>query len=105
MQQNKLIKLTKKLVSINSITDTKNLKTNVIFISAPDEENASAGVLAAGKYLHQLKSKQNLEYIGLINLDCGLDDESSNKHTIVAGGAIGKLLSCFYVVGKSAHVS
>lgn len=83
----------------------QQLETNLFFIATPDEENASEGVIAAGKFLQTLKQKEGLDYIGLINLDCGLEDPSSNSRSAVAGGAVGKLLPCFYVVGRSAHAS
>lgn len=83
----------------------RDLQTNVIFIAAPDEENASAGAIAAGKFLQELKREQGLEYIGLINLDGGLEDPERGTRTIVAGGTVGKLLPCFYSVGRSAHAS
>jgi len=82
-----------------------NLKTNIIFIAAPDEENASAGIIAAGKHLKKVKDEKGLEYIGVINLDGDFQEEGKQVKNIIAGGFIGKLLPCFYIVGKAAHAS
>ena len=84
----------------------QKLETNIIFLSAPDEENESAGILAGIKYLKEQKDKKGYEYLGVINLDSGLQDENHPERKVVElAGAIGKLLPCFYVVGKSSHAS
>lgn len=84
----------------------QDLKTNIIFLSAPDEENESAGILAGIKYLKELKDIKGYEYVGVINLDSGLQDENHPERKVVElAGTIGKLLPCFYVGGKSSHAS
>lgn len=84
----------------------KKLNTNLIFISAPDEENNSAGILATVDYLHKLKKTQHLEFVGAINLDSSLGDPTNpSVKEIIAGGAVGKLLPSFYILGKATHAS
>lgn len=84
----------------------KNPSTNVIFISVPDEENNSAGILSAVEYLNKLKNEKGLTFLGSINVDCPLQDITQpDTRMVITGGTIGKLLPCFYVVGKTAHGS
>lgn len=83
----------------------EELQTNIILIVTPDEEGGSSGVLAAGRFLQKLKHEQGLNYDGLINLSCALDDPRTNNRTVFAGGAVGKFLPCFYVVGRSGHAN
>lgn len=79
---------------------------SVIFLTTPDEENNSAGILTAVQYLSSLKDKEKLRYIGVISLDCVLEDLSKrDSKTVILGGTVGKLLPCFYIMGKSAHAS
>ncbi|NTU47089.1 M20/M25/M40 family metallo-hydrolase [Candidatus Roizmanbacteria bacterium] len=95
-------------VALGLLVDLRNekLKTSILFISSPDEENESAGMRTAVQYLGNLKKKYKFNYIGALNVDSLLEDETQEKTKLaILGGSVGKLLPCVYVEGRSAHVS
>lgn len=85
--------------------DPAALTGNILFVSVPDEEANSAGMLAAVPRLLALKEEKGLEY------KCCLVSEpfmpkypGDNNSYIYTGGAVGKLLPVFYCVGRETHV-
>lgn len=74
------------------------LACGVLFVAAPDEENVSAGMIAAIRELRALRDARGLTLAGLLNLDYG-DEPAAYV------GAMGKLeIGCF-VIGRPTHVS
>jgi len=76
---------------------------NLIVISECDEEGNSAGIFSALNQLLKLQKSENLEYIGCINSDYSTVKTGDEKRYLYVG-SIGKLLPCFAVFGKEAHV-
>ncbi|MCL2497503.1 MAG: M20/M25/M40 family metallo-hydrolase [Symbiobacteriaceae bacterium] len=76
---------------------------NIVFISVPDEENLSAGMMGAVRLLKELQEKHGLEYTLMLN--CEPHTRLQEEAPVVSIGSIGKLLPVFYVRGKLVHVA
>jgi arginine utilization protein RocB len=77
---------------------------SVLFLATPDEENESAGVLQAVRFLLRLRQEQGLRYLGVINTDTTMAEYPGDTHRYVYAGTVGKLLPSFFVVGRESHV-
>jgi arginine utilization protein RocB len=80
------------------------LPLSVVLLATPDEENESAGVLQAVRFLLRLREEHGLEYLGAINTDYTTARYPGDPHRYVFTGTIGKLLPSFLVIGKESHV-
>jgi len=80
------------------------LPLSVVLLATPDEENESAGVLQAVRFLLRLREEYGLEYLGAINTDYTTARYPDDPHRYVFTGTIGKLLPSFLVIGKESHV-
>jgi len=74
---------------------------NVIFLSVPDEENLSAGMIGAVELLKQLTDKFDLKIVLTMDIE-GHEREDAGR-TIYHDGSIGKVMPVVYVRGKLAH--
>jgi arginine utilization protein RocB len=83
---------------------TAALPLSVALLATPDEENESAGVLQAVRFLLRLREDYGLEYLGAINTDYTTARYQDDPHHYVFTGTIGKLLPSFLVIGKESHV-
>jgi arginine utilization protein RocB len=83
---------------------TEALPLSVVLLATPDEENESAGVLQAVRFLLRLREEHGLEYVGAINTDYTTARYPDDPHRYVFTGTIGKLLPSFLVIGKESHV-
>lgn len=78
---------------------------NLLFLAVPDEENTSAGMRGALRYLTELQDKEGLEYIAGINTEpSSCCPEGSAGENVLFTGTIGKLMPFFYSLGESSHV-
>ncbi|MFL0194665.1 M20/M25/M40 family metallo-hydrolase [Clostridium sp. WILCCON 0269] len=84
--------------------NVKNFSGNILFMANPVEENQHTGIIEALDTLNYLKEKYYLEYNLAINNDyiCPLYPGDNTRY--VYTGAVGKILPCFYIVGKETHV-
>ena len=80
------------------------LPLSIVLLATPDEENESAGVLQAVRFLLRLREEHGLEYLGAINTDYTTARYPDDPHRYVFTGTIGKLLPSFLVIGKESHV-
>lgn len=80
------------------------LPLSVVFLATPDEENESAGVLQAVRFLLRLRATYGLEYLGALNTDYTAARYPGDTHRYIYTGTIGKLLPSFLVVGRESHV-
>ncbi len=80
------------------------LKGNLLFLSCPDEETESAGIVSAVPELLKLRERENLSYLGVINTDYAAPRDSNQDARFVYSGTIGKLLPSFYILGVRTHV-
>lgn len=77
---------------------------SLVFLATPDEENESAGILQAVRYLLRLRAEYGLDYVGAINTDYITSLYPGDPNWYVYTGTIGKLLPSFLVIGRESHV-
>lgn len=77
---------------------------NVLFMANPVEENQHTGVIHALSFLQELKEEEGLEYTIALNTDCFTPAFPGDTNKYIYMGSVGKLLPCFYIVGKETHV-
>lgn len=77
---------------------------SIVFLATPDEENESAGVLQAVRFLHRLRERYGLDYIGAINTDYTTAQYAGDPHRYIFTGTVGKLLPSFLCIGRESHV-
>lgn len=82
----------------------ERLRGNVLVMFNPVEENDHSGIMAATKELIRLKSERRLDYLAAINSDFVSPLYKDDQHRYIYTGAVGKLLGCFYIRGREAHV-
>ncbi len=82
----------------------EELNGNLIAFTACDEEANSTGIVAGLKLFKELKEKEGFDYVACINADCTTRFDEADENRYIYCGTIGKLLPCFYVAGKEAHV-
>ena len=81
-----------------------DLGGNVLFLSCPDEENESLGILTALPHLQRLQEEEGLSFIGAINADYTAPRGADEAARTVYSGTVGKLLPAFYITGQTTHV-
>jgi arginine utilization protein RocB len=81
------------------------LAGNLIFMANPVEENQHTGVMASLKILKELVGREGLRYIMAINTDMFPPLYAGDQTKYFHAGSVGKLLPCFYIMGKPTHVS
>jgi arginine utilization protein RocB len=77
---------------------------NLLFVSVPDEEANSAGMLAAVDLLLSLKKEKELEYVCCLVSEPHFPKYPGDETKYIYTGTVGKLLPIFYCVGKETHV-
>ncbi|WKB36203.1 M20/M25/M40 family metallo-hydrolase [Terrilactibacillus sp. S3-3] len=82
----------------------ERLRGNVLVMFNPVEENDHSGMMAATKELIRLKKERQLDYLAAINSDFVSPLYKDDPHRYIYTGAVGKLLGCFYIRGREAHV-
>jgi len=80
-----------------------NFPGNILLLSVPDEENNSAGMLAAVELLSRLKEEKELEYVCCIVSEPHFPKYPGDEGKYIYTGTVGKLLPVFYCVGKETH--
>ncbi len=80
-----------------------NFPGNILLLSVPDEENNSAGMLAAVETLKDLKKEKNLEYLFCIVSEPHFPKYPGDNNKYIYTGTVGKLLPVFFCFGKETH--
>ncbi len=80
-----------------------HLPLTIIMLATPDEENESAGARQAARFLAGLRETRGLTYAGAINTDFIAARFPGDDKRPIYTGSIGKLLPCFYAVGRASH--
>lgn len=88
---------------LDQLSLDKDFKGNILFLSVPDEENTSLGMLSAVKLLGDLKRKHNLEYIAAINTEPTFPSYPGDNSRYIYTGSLGKAVMFFYGVGLETH--
>ncbi|MGX7196792.1 peptidase M20 [Enterococcus olivae] len=91
---------------INLLFYTEHLEElpfNLLFMGNPVEENDHTGMIEALPELIKFK-QQGYEFIAAINTDFVSPLHEADTTRYLYTGAAGKMLSCFYIKGREAHV-
>lgn len=81
----------------------EELPFNLLFMGNPVEENDHTGAIEALPELMKFKH-QGYEFIAAINTDFVSPLYEDDQTRYLYTGAAGKMLSCFYIKGREAHV-
>ncbi len=84
------------LAALASLAADESLAGDVLFVCCPDEEHASAGMLAAVPELARWKRAEGLDLAGALNLDIA-------AAPMAYAGVMGKALAALYVLGRPTH--
>ena len=82
----------------------QDLEGDIIFLALPDEEGNSMGMLSSLSHLKKIKDEMNVEYQGVVDTDYMAPRYQGDECKYIYIGSVGKLLPCFYVIGKETHV-
>ena len=88
---------------IEEYSNIKNFKGNLLFLSVPDEENLSKGMIQASTMIKKLKEKYFLNYV--LAIDSEPHSRENDKYYEYYDGCIGKTMLSVYVQGKKTHIS
>ena len=88
---------------LDELSKDDDFKGNILFLSVPDEENTSLGMLAAVKLLVDLKRDHDLEYISVINTEPTFPSYPGDNNRYIYTGSLGKAVMFFYGVGLETH--
>ncbi len=90
---------------LSELSETpENLPCNYIFLAVPDEENNSAGMRTAVKYLAGLQKTEGLDFLACVNSEGTGPKFPGDRNRYVDIGTIGKIMPFFYCVGRESHV-
>jgi len=81
----------------------EQLQGNILFIATPVEENQHTGIMEALAVIETLQKEHNLNYMVAINSDYTTTMYPGDDSKYIYLGTAGKLLPCFYVLGKETH--
>lgn len=82
----------------------EELNGNLLVMFNPDEESQHAGSRGALEHLIQFKQEHSLEFVAAINNDVVSPLYYSDSNKYIYTGTAGKLLPCFAIFGREAHV-
>lgn len=91
-------------IAVLSTLSRSSLPGNIVFLAVPDEENSSAGMLAAVETLNELAEQEGFEYLAAIDSDYMAPRYPGDENKYVYIGTVGKLLPTFYIAGQETHV-
>ncbi|MGG0718423.1 M20/M25/M40 family metallo-hydrolase [Robertmurraya massiliosenegalensis] len=80
------------------------LDGNLLVMFNPDEESQHAGIRGAVEALLRLKDEHDLDYVAAINDDLISPLYTADHNKYIYTGTAGKLLPCFSIFGREAHV-
>ncbi len=81
----------------------QGLDANLLLLAVPDEENNSAGMLAASAELARIQREDGLRYLACIELEPTFATGETALPSIYLG-SIGKINTFFFCSGKETHV-
>lgn len=77
---------------------------NLLFMANPVEENQHTGIIEALPLLAEWQERYGLNYVAAINNDYTTPLYPGDPNHYVYTGTVGKLLPCFYILGRETHV-
>lgn len=90
------------LVLTASLAERKDLDGNIVFLSVPDEESLSKGMLSAIPLLSTLRETYNLDFKLAINSEPYFNQQTDKA--IFYEGSVGKIMPVLYVKGVKSHI-
>lgn len=88
---------------MEKVSRIKDFKGNILFLSVPDEETISKGMLAAITLMNDLKDKFQLNYALAINSEPYFNHVKDKA--IMYEGSVGKVMPIIYVKGVKSHIA
>ena len=76
---------------------------NLIFMTNPVEENQHTGIMESLDVLEALKDQYGLTFKMAMNTDFISPSYPGDTSHYFHAGAVGKILPCFYIIGKPTH--
>ena len=95
--------LASQLGLVDMFTRREAFDGNILFISVPDEETISKGMLSAVNLLGELKEKHSFEYVLMVNSEPYFNQTKGKA--IMYEGSVGKIMPVVYVKGVKSHIS
>ena len=86
------------------MNNREKLDGNILVLFNVDEENQHIGIRGALDELVRLQQERGLSYVAAINNDFISPLYNGDKAKYVYCGGAGKLLPCFSILGREAHV-
>ncbi|WP_110926145.1 M20/M25/M40 family metallo-hydrolase [Bacillus massiliglaciei] len=80
-----------------------SFKGNILFLSTPDEERNSEGMLAAVNLLLRLKEQEGLDYSFAICSEPSFSNYPGDESKYIYAGSVGKMLPLVFCSGKETH--
>lgn len=80
------------------------LSGNFIFMANPGEELTHSGIIKSLESLADIRDRWHIQYKAAISLDCSNPHYIGDKNHYFYYGTVGKLLPCFYILGKETHI-
>lgn len=87
---------------LERMSQEQDFAGNLLLLALPDEENLSAGMLAAVGLLRELQQRHQLNYVMLLNAES--QERAEDALMRLYDGSVGKMMPICYVRGKLAHV-
>lgn len=92
------------LVLLEELSESNQLKGNLLLMLNPVEENLHTGVIDSIDLLLDLKEKYDLDYVLAINNDFTCPSSADDRFLHIYTGVGGKILPAFYIHGRETHV-
>ena len=90
------------LEALKRYSEKQSRGVNLLYLSVPDEENASLGMRYGTVFIDKLKELHSLDYILAVNSESHERKDSGSP--IIHTGSAGKFMLCVHVKGKQAHL-
>ncbi|WP_350343613.1 M20/M25/M40 family metallo-hydrolase [Proteinivorax tanatarense] len=87
---------------VDKFSELRNFNGNILFISVPDEETISKGMISAISLMDELSNKHQLDYILAINSEPYFNNVKDKA--IMFEGSVGKIMPIVYIKGVKSHI-
>ncbi len=88
---------------LRQLAEDQDFTGNLLFLSVPDEETSSRGMLAAVPELVALQEEKPLEYQAVINCEPAFPAFPGDRKRYIYTGSMGKAVVFFYALGLETH--
>lgn len=88
---------------LEEYSDIDDFRGNLLFVTVPDEESNSSGILSAVPFLNKWIAEKQLNPLAVLNCEPNFGAYPGDDNRYIYLGTAGKLLPGFYFFGKEAH--